>query len=134
LQDLSESNRFRIDGSQHWNPRCPCNSSAAIVRPHRQDARPWSWPDSQRSRRVVVRNDIERPSSRWPPLSTSSEAIRSSSRRKSMVKPILQLYPMIPAADESERAALRPLGRNAQRYTEVLHGMTELVKAADDLG
>jgi alkanesulfonate monooxygenase SsuD/methylene tetrahydromethanopterin reductase-like flavin-dependent oxidoreductase (luciferase family) len=51
-----------------------------------------------------------------------------------MVKPILQLYPVLPAADEDERASLRPLGRNVERYTEVVHGMADLVKAADELG
>lgn len=51
-----------------------------------------------------------------------------------MVKPILQLYPMIPAASEEEREALRPIGRNVDRYQEVVHGMTELVKVADELG
>jgi alkanesulfonate monooxygenase SsuD/methylene tetrahydromethanopterin reductase-like flavin-dependent oxidoreductase (luciferase family) len=51
-----------------------------------------------------------------------------------MVKPILQLYPVIPAADEAERAELRPIGRNVERYQEVVHGMTDLVKAADELG
>jgi len=51
-----------------------------------------------------------------------------------VVKPILQLYPVIPAADEDEREALRPLGRNVERYQETLEGMTELVKAADELG
>jgi alkanesulfonate monooxygenase SsuD/methylene tetrahydromethanopterin reductase-like flavin-dependent oxidoreductase (luciferase family) len=51
-----------------------------------------------------------------------------------MVKPILQLYPVIPARDEAERQALRPLGRNVERYHEVVHGMTDLVKAAEELG
>src|SRR3954466_3250320 len=51
-----------------------------------------------------------------------------------MVKPILQLYPVVPAAGEEEREALRPIGRNSERYHEVVHGMTDLVKAADELG
>jgi alkanesulfonate monooxygenase SsuD/methylene tetrahydromethanopterin reductase-like flavin-dependent oxidoreductase (luciferase family) len=51
-----------------------------------------------------------------------------------MVKPILQLYPVLPAASEEERASLRPLGRNVERYHDVVHGMTDLVKAADELG
>ena len=51
-----------------------------------------------------------------------------------MVKPILQIYPVIPAASEQERAALRPIGRNSERYQEVVQGMAELVKAADELG
>ena len=41
-----------------------------------------------------------------------------------MVKPILQLYPVVPAASEEEREQLRPLGRNVERYHEVVHGMT----------
>ncbi|TDX08265.1 LLM class flavin-dependent oxidoreductase [Kribbella sp. VKM Ac-2566] len=51
-----------------------------------------------------------------------------------MVKPILQLYPMLPAADELEREVLRPLGRNVERYQEALAGLDDLVTAADDLG
>lgn len=51
-----------------------------------------------------------------------------------MIKPILQLYPVIPAESEEERARLRPIGRNAERYNEVLHGMTELVRTAERLG
>lgn len=51
-----------------------------------------------------------------------------------MIKPIVQLYPTIPAADEAEREALRPIGRNVERYHDVVHGMTEIVKAADRLG
>jgi alkanesulfonate monooxygenase SsuD/methylene tetrahydromethanopterin reductase-like flavin-dependent oxidoreductase (luciferase family) len=51
-----------------------------------------------------------------------------------MVKPIVQLYPVVPAADEAERAALRPLGRNRERYQQALHGMDEIVRAADRLG
>ena len=51
-----------------------------------------------------------------------------------MIKPILQLYPVIPAESEEERAALRPIGRNVERYHEVVHGLTELVKAAERLG
>jgi alkanesulfonate monooxygenase SsuD/methylene tetrahydromethanopterin reductase-like flavin-dependent oxidoreductase (luciferase family) len=51
-----------------------------------------------------------------------------------MLKPILQIYPVVPARDEAEREALRPLGRNAERYQEVIRGADELVKAADDLG
>jgi alkanesulfonate monooxygenase SsuD/methylene tetrahydromethanopterin reductase-like flavin-dependent oxidoreductase (luciferase family) len=50
------------------------------------------------------------------------------------VKVILQLYPVIPAKDDAEREAMRPIGRNTERYHEVVHGMTEIVKALDDLG
>lgn len=51
-----------------------------------------------------------------------------------MVKPIIQLYPVIPAASEDERAQLRPIGRNRDRYQETLAGWHEIIKAADDLG
>jgi len=51
-----------------------------------------------------------------------------------MVKPILQTYPVVAAANEAERQALRPLGRNAERYNQTVHGLTDIVKAADELG
>ncbi len=51
-----------------------------------------------------------------------------------MVKPIIQLYPVIPSKGEEERARLRPLGRNVERYQETLAGWHDLIKAADDLG
>ena len=51
-----------------------------------------------------------------------------------MVKVILQIYPMVRAEDEAERKALRPIGRNVERYHEALHGSFELAKAADQLG
>ncbi len=51
-----------------------------------------------------------------------------------MVKVILQLYPVIRAADEAERRALRPLGRNVERYQEALRGWNDIVRAADELG
>ncbi len=50
------------------------------------------------------------------------------------MKVILQLYPMIHAANEEERERLRPIGRNRERYQETLTGMHEIVKAADRLG
>ena len=46
-----------------------------------------------------------------------------------MVKVILQIYPVIPAKDEDERRALRPIGRNVERYHEVIKECDELVKA-----
>lgn len=49
-------------------------------------------------------------------------------------KVIVNLYPVLPARDEAERAARRPLGRDAALYHEVVHGMTDVVKAADELG
>jgi alkanesulfonate monooxygenase SsuD/methylene tetrahydromethanopterin reductase-like flavin-dependent oxidoreductase (luciferase family) len=51
-----------------------------------------------------------------------------------MVKVILQLYPVIPAANEEERAALRPIGRNRERYQETLIGWHDIIRAADNLG
>lgn len=50
-----------------------------------------------------------------------------------MVKPILQLYPVIPATRE-ERIAGRPMGRNSERYQELLEGWHDLVRAADRMG
>ena len=51
-----------------------------------------------------------------------------------MVKVILQLYPVLPAADEAERIALRPIGRNVERYHETILGCDDIVRAADELG
>ena len=51
-----------------------------------------------------------------------------------MLKVILQLYPVIPAANEEERAALRPIGRNRERYQETLTGWHDIIRAADNLG
>lgn len=50
------------------------------------------------------------------------------------VKVILQIYPVIPAASEEERKALRPIGRNRERYHETVKGTAEIVKALDELG
>lgn len=50
------------------------------------------------------------------------------------VKVILQLYPVLPASGAAEREALAPIGRNAERYSETVHGMTEVVRAAETLG
>lgn len=49
-------------------------------------------------------------------------------------KVIVNLYPVLPARDETDRAARRPLGRDATLYHEVVHEMTDIVKAADELG
>ena len=51
-----------------------------------------------------------------------------------MVKVILQIYPVIPTADEDERRALRPIGRNVERYHDAILGCDDLVQACDDLG
>ena len=50
------------------------------------------------------------------------------------LKPMTVIYPVMPAKDEAERAALRPIGRNRDLYHAAIHGATEIVKAADDLG
>ncbi|MDH3293291.1 MAG: LLM class flavin-dependent oxidoreductase [Acidimicrobiia bacterium] len=51
-----------------------------------------------------------------------------------MVKVILQIYPVVPAADEAERTAKRPIGRNVDAYHETIRGCDDLVRACDDLG
>ena len=51
-----------------------------------------------------------------------------------MLKPIMIMYPVIPARDEDERAALRPIGRNRERYQAAISGMTEIIQAADEIG
>ena len=51
-----------------------------------------------------------------------------------MVRVIVQLYPVIPARDEEERRALRPIGRHVGRYQEALQGWHEIVQACDRLG
>jgi alkanesulfonate monooxygenase SsuD/methylene tetrahydromethanopterin reductase-like flavin-dependent oxidoreductase (luciferase family) len=51
-----------------------------------------------------------------------------------MVKPILQLYPVLPAESEEDRANRRPLGRDVELYNDVVHGMVDLVRAADEMG
>jgi len=50
-----------------------------------------------------------------------------------MVKPILQIYPVIPATRQ-ERIDRRPIGRDAERYHQLLGGWHEIVRAADRLG
>ncbi len=51
-----------------------------------------------------------------------------------MVKVIVQIYPTIAAKDEEERIALRPIGRNVERYHDALQGTFDIVRAADELG
>ena len=51
-----------------------------------------------------------------------------------MVKPILQTYPVIYAESEEERAKLRPIGRNKERYQETIQGWHEVIKSADEQG
>ena len=49
-------------------------------------------------------------------------------------KIILNLYPVLPADNEADRAAKRPIGRNAELYNRVLHDSVDIVKAADEMG
>ncbi|MPZ23012.1 MAG: LLM class flavin-dependent oxidoreductase [Dehalococcoidia bacterium] len=51
-----------------------------------------------------------------------------------MVKVMLQIYPVMPAASEEERIARRPLGRSAEVYQETIDGVHDLVRAADEMG
>jgi alkanesulfonate monooxygenase SsuD/methylene tetrahydromethanopterin reductase-like flavin-dependent oxidoreductase (luciferase family) len=51
-----------------------------------------------------------------------------------MLKPVIQIYPVLPTKDEAERAALRPIGRNRELYQETLQGWHDIVRAADELG
>jgi len=50
-----------------------------------------------------------------------------------MLKPIVEIYPVMPAKDEAEREALRPIGRNAKIFQEVMEGWTEIIVEADRL-
>jgi hypothetical protein len=47
-------------------------------------------------------------------------------------KVILQVYPTLGPPEEME--ARRPIGRDNDAYQEMLEGLVELAKAADDLG
>ena len=49
-------------------------------------------------------------------------------------KVIVQLYPMIPAADEEDRKRRRPLGRDRDLYNRILHDWIDIVRAAEELG
>jgi hypothetical protein len=49
------------------------------------------------------------------------------------LKPMTIIYPVLPAKDEAERAALRPIGRNRDIYNAAIHGATQIVQAADDM-
>ena len=49
------------------------------------------------------------------------------------IKPIIQLYPVIPA-EGKERETLRPIGRNSERYQAVIRDWAKLAVAADKLG
>jgi alkanesulfonate monooxygenase SsuD/methylene tetrahydromethanopterin reductase-like flavin-dependent oxidoreductase (luciferase family) len=49
-------------------------------------------------------------------------------------KVIVQLYPVLPAEDRTDRERKRPLGRNSELYHRVLHESLDLVKAIDEMG
>ena len=51
-----------------------------------------------------------------------------------MLKPLIQLYPVLPTKDEAERAALRPVGRNRDLYQQTLVGWHDIIRAADEMG
>jgi len=46
----------------------------------------------------------------------------------------VNLYPVLPAKNEMDRAARRPLGRDAGLTHRIIHEMTEVAQAADQLG
>ena len=50
-----------------------------------------------------------------------------------MVKIIVNSYPTIAAASAEKRRALRPIGRNSERYHEVLKGWMDIVRACDEM-
>ena len=49
-------------------------------------------------------------------------------------KVILQVYPQLPTEGEAGRKAARPIGRDSLLYHEVIHGWTDVLKAAETLG
>jgi alkanesulfonate monooxygenase SsuD/methylene tetrahydromethanopterin reductase-like flavin-dependent oxidoreductase (luciferase family) len=49
-------------------------------------------------------------------------------------KVILQVYPMLPAENEDDRKAKRPLGRSSDLYHRAIHGWTDVLKAAEAMG
>jgi hypothetical protein len=49
-------------------------------------------------------------------------------------KVILQLYPVLPAKDENDRKARRPLGRDRDLYHRVVHEWVDIIKAAEEMG
>ncbi|MBT7360473.1 MAG: LLM class flavin-dependent oxidoreductase, partial [Rhodospirillaceae bacterium] len=51
-----------------------------------------------------------------------------------LVKVIVQMYPVMPTASEAERMAMRPIGRNAELFQKTLRGWCDIVEAADRLG
>ena len=50
------------------------------------------------------------------------------------MKTMIQMVPSMPVRSNAERRELRPVGRNVERYAEIIDGMVDIVKAADALG
>ena len=50
-----------------------------------------------------------------------------------MVKPIVQLYPVLPATRQ-DRVDRRPLGRDAELYHRALHEWTDIIVGAEEMG
>src|SRR5512139_1334309 len=71
------------------------------------------------------------------PVARQADAARRQAwpvERRPMLKPIVEIYPVMPAKDEAEREALRPIGRDAKIFQEVMAGWTEIIVEADRLG
>jgi alkanesulfonate monooxygenase SsuD/methylene tetrahydromethanopterin reductase-like flavin-dependent oxidoreductase (luciferase family) len=50
------------------------------------------------------------------------------------MKTILQMYPSMPVSSDEERVRLRPIGRDAARFSRTIDGLVPIVKTADELG
>jgi alkanesulfonate monooxygenase SsuD/methylene tetrahydromethanopterin reductase-like flavin-dependent oxidoreductase (luciferase family) len=50
------------------------------------------------------------------------------------VKTMIQMVPSMPVKSNEERRQLRPVGRNVEKYAEIIDGMVDIVKACDELG
>ncbi len=50
------------------------------------------------------------------------------------MKTMIQMVPSMPVSSNEERKALRPIGRNIERYAEMIDDMVDIVKTADELG
>ncbi|MBN9063359.1 MAG: hypothetical protein BGP06_17370 [Rhizobiales bacterium 65-9] len=51
-----------------------------------------------------------------------------------MLKPIVEIYPVIPAESEEARAQIRPAGRNRGLYQQTLAGWKQIIQHADQIG
>ena len=50
------------------------------------------------------------------------------------MKTMIQVVPSMPVKSNEERKQLRPVGRNVEKYAEIIDGMVDIVKACDELG